>query len=151
MRWGHPPEEPGHSLTLTLPADCGDYVIVKNATKVLTTGNKAEQMVYRSHTAYAGGLKEISFKRMSQNKPDEIIRKAVRGMLPNNPTRKFLLDRLLIFTGDVVPDSVQGNVSKDYTAGDTPQAQASQGWKGIGGRRSKEGGPRWHKSSYGRA
>lgn len=126
-------------------------MIVKNATQVITTGDKANQIVYRSHTGYAGGLKEVSFQRMAQKKPDEIIRKAVSGMLPKNGTRKFLLDRLLIFSGEVVPDAVEGNVMKDYTAGDVPQKQASDGWKAIGGRRGPEGGPRWHKSSYGRA
>ncbi|TIA86451.1 hypothetical protein E3P99_03681 [Wallemia hederae] len=110
-------------------ADCGDYVVVKNATQVVTTGDKANQMVYRSHTGYAGGLKEVSFKRMAEKKPDEIIRKAVSGMLPKNRTRKHLLDRLLIFSGDTIPDSIAGNVVKDYTNGDKPEAQATQGWK----------------------
>lgn len=132
-------------------ADCGDYVVVKNATKVLTTGDKANQIVYRNHTTYPGGLKEISFNRLKATKPDEIIRKAVSGMLPKNRTRKHLLDRLLIFNDETLPDSINGNITKDYLSGDKVLPQADKGWKAIGGRRGPEGGPRWHKSSFGRA
>ncbi|PCH40743.1 60S ribosomal protein L23 [Wolfiporia cocos MD-104 SS10] len=78
-------------------SDCGDYVVVTNARKVKVTGKKAQQIVYRSHTMYPGGLKEIQYKDMMQRKPDEIIRKAVSGMLPKNKLRDRRLDRLRIF------------------------------------------------------
>ena len=55
-----------------LLVDCGDYVIVSNARKVKVTGRKAEQIVYRHHTMYPGGLKEIQYKDMMQRKPDEV-------------------------------------------------------------------------------
>ncbi|MCB0360267.1 MAG: 50S ribosomal protein L13, partial [Bdellovibrionales bacterium] len=62
--------------------DCGDYVIVINAAKVSLSGRKPEQKVYRHHTGYTGGLKEIPVARMMEEKPEEVIKKAVRGMLP---------------------------------------------------------------------
>ncbi|CAE6537948.1 unnamed protein product, partial [Rhizoctonia solani] len=64
--------------------DCGDYVCVTNARKVVVTGRKADQIIYRHHTMYPGGLKEIKYKTMMERKPDEIIRQAVSGMLPKN-------------------------------------------------------------------
>jgi len=80
--------------------DCGDYVVVTNARKIKVTGRKAEQKLYRHHTMYPGGLKEIQYKDMMARKPDEIIRKAVSGMLPKNKLRDRRLERLRIFEGD---------------------------------------------------
>ncbi|OCH94503.1 60S ribosomal protein L23 [Obba rivulosa] len=77
--------------------DCGDYVVVTNARKVKVTGRKSEQIVYRHHTMYPGGLHEIQYKDMMKKKPDEIIRKAVSGMLPKNKLRERRLERLRIF------------------------------------------------------
>ncbi|KAJ3553655.1 hypothetical protein NM688_g3490 [Phlebia brevispora] len=77
--------------------DCGDYVVVSNARKVKVTGKKAQQIVYRHHTMYPGGLKEIPYKQMMEKKPDEIIRQAVSGMLPKNKLRDRRLERLRIF------------------------------------------------------
>ncbi|KZT06473.1 60S ribosomal protein L23 [Laetiporus sulphureus 93-53] len=80
--------------------DCGDYVVVTNARKVKVTGKKADQIIYRHHTMYPGNLKEIKYKDMMKRKPDEIIRKAVSGMLPKNKLRDRRLERLRIFEGD---------------------------------------------------
>ncbi|EPQ58867.1 60S ribosomal protein L23 [Gloeophyllum trabeum ATCC 11539] len=79
--------------------DCGDYVIVSNASKVRVTGRKEEQKVYRKHTMFPGGLKEVKYKDMMVKKPDEIIRQAVSGMLPKNKLRDRRLERLRIFEG----------------------------------------------------
>lgn len=62
------------SVTNQTKVDCGDYVVVSNARKVKVTGRKAEQKVYRHHTMYPGGLKEIPYKEMMQRKPDEVRR-----------------------------------------------------------------------------
>ncbi|KAI0053438.1 60S ribosomal protein L23 [Auriscalpium vulgare] len=80
--------------------DCGDYVVVTNAKQVKVTGNKADQIVYRKHTMFPGGLKEIKYKDMMRKKPDEIIRQAVSGMLPKNTLRDRRLERLRIFEGE---------------------------------------------------
>ncbi|TCD64239.1 54S ribosomal protein L23, mitochondrial [Steccherinum ochraceum] len=80
--------------------DCGDYVVVSNARNIKVTGRKAEQIVYRHHTMYPGGLKEIKYRDMMERKPDEIIRQAVSGMLPKNKLRERRLERLRIFEGE---------------------------------------------------
>ncbi|KAI0658631.1 60S ribosomal protein L23 [Cubamyces menziesii] len=80
--------------------DCGDYVVVTNARNVKVTGKKAQQLVYRHHTMFPGGLKEIQYKEMMRRKPDEIIRQAVSGMLPKNKLRERRLERLRIFADD---------------------------------------------------
>ncbi|KAK7696067.1 hypothetical protein QCA50_000709 [Cerrena zonata] len=82
--------------------DCGDYVVVSNARNIKVTGNKAEQIVYRSHTMFPGGLKEIKYRDMMAKKPDEIIRQAVSGMLPKNKLRDRRLDRLRIFPDEEI-------------------------------------------------
>ncbi|KAI0758189.1 60S ribosomal protein L23 [Fomes fomentarius] len=81
-------------------ADCGDYVVVTNARNIKVTGKKAQQLVYRHHTMFPGGLKEIQYKDMMRRKPDEIIRQAVSGMLPKNKLRERRLERLRIFADD---------------------------------------------------
>ncbi|SGY66042.1 BQ5605_C004g02615 [Microbotryum silenes-dioicae] len=117
--------------------DCGDYVVVTNASKVAVTGKKADQKLYRHHTMYPGGLKEIPYKTMLKNKPEEvsatrsggcshmsfktaraflcqIIRRAVSGMLPKNRLRAKRLDRLMIFADAEHP--YKENLLKDYSA-----------------------------------
>lgn len=67
--------------------DLGDKCIVVNASKVKVTGDKMTQKIYRHHTGYPGGLKEVQMKQLVEKKPDEVIRRAVVGMLPNNSIR----------------------------------------------------------------
>ncbi|CAE6477074.1 unnamed protein product [Rhizoctonia solani] len=102
-------------------ADCGDYVCVTNARKVIVTGRKADQVVYRHHTMYPGGLKEIKYKTMMERKPDEIIRQAVSGMLPKNRLRDRRLERLRVFEGPENP--LQANVKKNW---EIPQKDSAQ-------------------------
>ncbi|KAJ1960076.1 54S ribosomal protein L23, mitochondrial [Dipsacomyces acuminosporus] len=78
-------------------SDCGDYVVVVNAKHIQVTGRKREQKLYRHHTQFMGGLKEIPFERMQEKNPEKIIEKAVSGMLPKNRLRKVRLERLLVF------------------------------------------------------
>ncbi|KAJ2784926.1 54S ribosomal protein L23, mitochondrial [Coemansia javaensis] len=78
-------------------ADCGDYVVVVNARHIAVTGRKREQKLYRHHSRYPGGLKEIPFERLQDKDPGKIIEKAVSGMLPKNRLRKPRLQRLLVF------------------------------------------------------
>ena len=87
--------------------DSGDYVIIINAEKVKLTGKKEEQKLYRYHTGYPGALKEISFREMSQKKPDFIIKKAVKGMLPDNRLSRKLIKRLKVYCGTQHPHIAQ--------------------------------------------
>ncbi|KAL1919929.1 mitochondrial 54S ribosomal protein uL13m [Calcarisporiella thermophila] len=93
-------------------SDCGDYVVVINAKDVLVTGRKAEQKLYRHHTGHPGGLKEIPYSRMMEREPEQIIRKAVSGMLPKNRLRDVRLKRLFVFPDDKHP--YEQNIIKRY-------------------------------------
>lgn len=83
--------------------DMGDYVVVINAIKVKLTGKKVEAKEYTRFSGYPGGLKRISFKTMLKDKPAEIIKHAVSGMLPKNKLRERRLTRLFIFADNKHP------------------------------------------------
>jgi len=88
-----------HKPTYTPHVDTGDYVIVVNAAKVKLTGNKENQKVYRWHTGYMGGLRERSYKDMLAKKPEFIIEKAVKGMLPKNTLGREMFRKLKVYAG----------------------------------------------------
>lgn len=79
--------------------DTGDYVIVVNAEKVAVTGKKLSDKVYRHHTGWTGGLKEVTLNEMLAKKPEEVIRLAVKGMLPKNTLGKAMLKKLHVYAG----------------------------------------------------
>lgn len=79
--------------------DCGDHVIVINADRVRLTGNKIEQKVYRRHSGYPGGLKEVPIRVLMQRRPEEVIREAVVGMLPKNKLRARRAKKLRVYAG----------------------------------------------------
>ena len=83
--------------TYTPFLDCGDNVIVINADKVKFTGKKLDQKVYYSHSDYVGGLKETTLKEMMEKKPCEVIKHAVKGMLPKNTLGKDMLKKLYVY------------------------------------------------------
>jgi len=99
-------------------ADVGDRVIVTNARSVVVTGKKADQIVYRRHSGYPGGLKETPYKVLLEKKPAEIIRKAVSGMLPKNKLRDRRLKRLIVYDDGHNP--LAGNIIKRWDDGQTP-------------------------------
>ena len=88
-----------HKPTFTPHVDGGDFVVVVNADKVVLTGKKLDQKLYRYHTGHVGGLKEIPYRRMMVEKPEEVISHAVSGMLPKNKLRKRMMTRLRVFAG----------------------------------------------------
>jgi len=88
-----------HKPIYTPHVDCGDYVIVINAEKVHLTGKKAEQKLYRWHTGYMGGLRERSYKDMLEKKPEFIIEKAVKGMLPKTTLGSDMFRKLKVYAG----------------------------------------------------
>jgi large subunit ribosomal protein L13 len=79
--------------------DCGDFVVVINASKVRLSGRKEDQKVYYRHSGYIGNLKEVSFKRMMAKHPERIITRAVRGMLPKNRLNRKILTKLKVYPG----------------------------------------------------
>jgi large subunit ribosomal protein L13 len=80
--------------------DCGDHVVVINADKIRLTGNKLEQKVYRHHSGYPGGLKEVPAKRLRSARADWMVREAVLGMLPKNKLRARRAKKLRIYLDD---------------------------------------------------
>ena len=85
--------------SFTPSLDCGDHVVVINAELVRLTGNKIDQKVYRHHSGYPGGLKEIPIRQLMQKRPEEVIREAVLGMLPKNKLRARRAKKLRVYAG----------------------------------------------------
>ena len=85
----------------------GDHVIIINAEKIKLTGEKLDKKVYRWHTLYPGGLREVAARKVFETKPDRLIREAVLGMLPKNKLRKRMVKRLKIYLADQHPHAAQ--------------------------------------------
>ena len=79
--------------------DTGDYVIVINCSKVVLTGKKLDQKMYRHHTGYIGGLKEVTLRKMLETKPTEVVKHAVKGMLPKNALGRKMMKKLRVYAG----------------------------------------------------
>ena len=79
--------------------DTGDYVIVINAEKINVTGKKMDQKIYYHHSDYVGGMKETTLKVMLEKKPTEVVRLAVKGMLPKGTLGRHMLDKLHVYAG----------------------------------------------------
>lgn len=93
LRGKHTPEYTPH-------VDCGDHVIVINAAKVVLTGNKLDEKMYRRHSGYIGGLKEVPYRRLMESDPEFVMTKAVKGMLPDNTIGRNSIKRLRVYAGD---------------------------------------------------
>jgi len=96
-----------HKSIFTPHIDTGDFVVVINAKKVKLTGDKWEKKNYYRASGYPGGLKEIPAWRMREKKPEEIIRLAVKGMLPKNKSRHIILKKLKVYAGPEHPHQAQ--------------------------------------------
>lgn len=92
LRGKHKPEYTPH-------VDTGDYIVVVNAEKVAVTGNKAQDKMYYSHTGFPGGIKSISFEKLIAKKPEMVIQKAVKGMLPRGPLGRAMFRKLKVYAG----------------------------------------------------
>lgn len=79
--------------------DCGDYVIVLNASAVKVTGKKMDQKIYYNHSDYVGGMKETTLKEMMAKKPEKVVELAVKGMLPKGPLGRSMIDKLHVYAG----------------------------------------------------
>ncbi|NJC88121.1 MAG: 50S ribosomal protein L13 [Desulfuromonas sp.] len=96
-----------HKAIYTPSVDTGDFVIVLNADKVRLTGNKLNQKMYYSHSTYPGGLKSITAGKLLEKAPEELIRKAVKGMLPKSTLGRQMFRKLKVYTGAEHPHQAQ--------------------------------------------
>ena len=96
-----------HKPIFTPHADTGDFVVVVNAEKVSFTGKKWDKKIYYRHTGYMGGLKEITAGKLLEKKPEEILRLAVKRMLPKNSLGRRQLKKLKIYAGTSHPHEAQ--------------------------------------------
>ena len=88
-----------HKPTFTPNVDCGDFVIVINAEKVVLTGKKLDQKVYYNHSDYVGGMKETTLREKMAKKPEDVIYLAVKGMLPKGPLGREMITKLHVYAG----------------------------------------------------
>lgn len=88
-----------HKAIYTPHVDTGDFVIVVNADKVVLTGKKLDQKLYRHHSLYPGGLKETPYRRLFETKPEQPVYLAVKGMLPKNSLGRKMLKKLKVYAG----------------------------------------------------
>ncbi|MAZ77917.1 MAG: 50S ribosomal protein L13 [Legionellaceae bacterium] len=88
-----------HKPEFTPHVDTGDYLVVINAEKVAATGNKMNDKMYYHHTGYPGGIKEATLAQMLERRPEQVIEKAVKGMMPRGPLGRAMLKKLKVFAG----------------------------------------------------
>ena len=100
LRGKHKPEYTPH-------VDTGDYIIVVNASNIVVTGNKGEQKMYWHHTGYTGGIKGITFNKLIAKKPEQVIEKAVKGILPKGPLGYAMFSKLKVYGGAEHPHTAQ--------------------------------------------
>jgi len=87
--------------------DCGDFVIVTNADKVKFTGNKFDQKFYQNFSGYPGGLKEEAARDLIKRRPEAVVERAIKGMLPKNRLGRKMFKKLFVYAGDQHPHSAQ--------------------------------------------
>ena len=102
-----------HKPMYTPHVDCGDFIVIVNADKVALSGRKWAQKTYYHHTGYPGGIKGITAEKLRDKKPEDIIIKAVRGMLPKGPLGRAVLKKLKVYTGPEHPHGPQKPVALD--------------------------------------
>ncbi len=102
-----------HKPTYTPFADTGDYVIVINASKMVLTGKKLDQKMYRHHSGYAGGLKEIDYRTLMSKNPEKALELAVKGMLPKNSLGRQMFKKLHVYAG--AEHNQQAQKPEEYT------------------------------------
>ncbi|HZK85877.1 MAG TPA: 50S ribosomal protein L13 [Desulfosporosinus sp.] len=96
-----------HKPTFTPNVDTGDHVIIINAAKLVLTGNKLNDKMYRRHSGYPGGLKEVPYKKLMQIMPERAMEHAVKGMLPHNKLGAQMYTKLKVYKGETHPHQAQ--------------------------------------------
>ncbi len=100
LRGKHKPEFSPH-------ADIGDYIIVVNCEKVRVTGSKRTDKVYYHHSGFPGGIKSASFEKLIERRPELVIKRAVKGMMPRSPLGRSMLKKLKVYSGSAHPHAAQ--------------------------------------------
>ncbi|HUG79623.1 MAG TPA: 50S ribosomal protein L13, partial [Burkholderiales bacterium] len=100
LRGKHKPEYTPH-------VDTGDYIVVVNAAKLRVTGKKAQDKTYYRHTGFPGGIRQTSFAKLQATRPERVLQKAVKGMLPKGPLGYAMIKKLKIYAGETHPHSAQ--------------------------------------------
>jgi len=100
LRGKHKPEYTPH-------VDTGDYVVVVNAAKLRVTGRKAERKTYFRHSGYPGGIRQTNFAKLQAARPERVLQKAVKGMLPKGPLGYAMMRKLKVYAGETHPHSAQ--------------------------------------------
>ncbi len=103
-----------HKPTFAPHADCGDFVIVVNVEKMILTGNKLEKKMYYHHTGYIGNMKKVQYKTLMAEKPEFVLTKAVKGMLPSNTIGAKSLTRLHVYQGAEHPHAAQQPTVREF-------------------------------------
>jgi large subunit ribosomal protein L13 len=96
-----------HKATFAPHLDCGDHVIIVNADKVVLSSDKAERKIIYRHTGYPGGLKQQTFAELHARKPEEAVRRSIRGMLPKTRLGRQMLSKLKVYAGPNHPHAAQ--------------------------------------------
>lgn len=96
-----------HKPSYTPHVDTGDYIVVINADKIAVTGKKAEDKKYYRHSGYPGGIKETNFIKLIAHKPEDVLHKAVKGMLPSGPLGYAMIKKLKLYAGSEHPHAAQ--------------------------------------------
>ena len=102
-----------HKTTYTPHIDCGDFVIVVNASKVNLTGNKLDDKIYYNHSGHTGGLRERTAREMKEKYPEEMIERAIKGMLPKGRLGRQMYRKLFVYAGEEHPHMAQKPVKMD--------------------------------------
>ncbi len=103
-----------HKPTYAPHMDGGDYVVVVNAGKVAVTSDKSQTKIYYRHSGYPGGIKAESYEALLQRRPEAIIERAVKGMLPKNKLGRKMLSKLKVYAGPEHPHEAQGPTSLEF-------------------------------------
>ena len=103
-----------HRPEFTPHVDCGEFVIIINASKAVLTGKKLEQKFYRRHSGYIGGLKEVSYKTLMATKPEKAMELAVKGMLPHNTIGDKSITRLKVYANEAHKNEAQKPVPYEF-------------------------------------
>lgn len=107
-----------HKPVYTPHCDTGDFVVVVNAEKIMVTGSKLDSKIYYRHSGYPGGLKQRTLREQLERRPTEVIRKAVKGMLPKNKLASVQIRKLKVYAGPEHPHAAQA--PREWSVGDRP-------------------------------
>ena len=103
-----------HKPTFTPHVDCGDHVVIINASKIVLTGKKLEQKMYYHHTGYIGNLKEVKYSKLMADKPEFVVTKAIKGMIPDTTLGRKALTRLRVYAGAEHKQEAQKPIVREF-------------------------------------